>query len=213
MRFVAETKVLSAAWAQTHLPVVEAAFARFLQEISKSTFTHKCKSIDLAAYHEAFPNRDFFVEFDLRLLLGAKNLAMHIGEDSIHLRNLLLLACAANTVASSNMTRRADLRRRRPDQYQNRVVNVPELVSASLGQMLSDIRELPETMATMRLASENARRLPEEYDDSFDIAVTSPPYLNGTNYFRNTKLELWLLDMISSEGDLQRLAYRPCVLA
>jgi DNA modification methylase len=33
--------------------------------------------------------------------------------------------------------------------------------------------------------------------------ITSPPYLNGTNYFRNTKLELWFLRYLQFENDLR----------
>ena len=32
--------------------------------------------------------------------------------------------------------------------------------------------------------------------------ITSPPYLNGTNYFRNTKIELWFLRSLRSADDL-----------
>ena len=39
----------------------------------------------------------------------------------------------------------------------------------------------------------------------FDYVITSPPYLNGTNYIRNTKLELKLLDFINTEKDLPAL--------
>lgn len=38
--------------------------------------------------------------------------------------------------------------------------------------------------------------------DLVDAVITSPPYLNGTNYSRNTKLELKLLDCINNENDL-----------
>lgn len=33
--------------------------------------------------------------------------------------------------------------------------------------------------------------------------ITSPPYLNGTNYFRNTKVELWFLRYLQNENDLR----------
>ena len=36
------------------------------------------------------------------------------------------------------------------------------------------------------------------------MIITSPPYANGTNYFRNTKLELWILDFIEKETDLKQ---------
>ena len=39
-------------------------------------------------------------------------------------------------------------------------------------------------------------------DECVDVVVTSPPYLNGTNYFRNTKLEMRVLDIIESENEL-----------
>jgi hypothetical protein len=37
------------------------------------------------------------------------------------------------------------------------------------------------------------------------LVATSPPYLNGTNYSRNTKLELLALGYLSSEKDLAQL--------
>ena len=44
-----------------------------------------------------------------------------------------------------------------------------------------------------------------EYKNKFDLIITSPPYANGTNYFRNTKLELLLLEFINDENDLKDL--------
>ena len=37
-----------------------------------------------------------------------------------------------------------------------------------------------------------------------DTVVTSPPYVNGTNYFRNTKIELWFLRCLTQKSDLTR---------
>ena len=51
-------------------------------------------------------------------------------------------------------------------------------------------------------ASEDARDITLE--DIIDCVITSPPYLNGTNYIRNTKLELKLNDFIDSEKDLPK---------
>jgi hypothetical protein len=41
-------------------------------------------------------------------------------------------------------------------------------------------------------------------DLQFDLIITSPPYLNGTNYCRNTKLELLALGFISGEEGLSK---------
>lgn len=52
------------------------------------------------------------------------------------------------------------------------------------------------------------------YDSSIkgiiDLIITSPPYLNGTNYIRNTKLELWFLNYLKAKSDLAH--YRKLVV-
>ena len=41
-----------------------------------------------------------------------------------------------------------------------------------------------------------------------DAVLTSPPYLNGTNYFRNTKVELWFLRCLRTAEDLADFRFR-----
>ncbi len=202
MRFVAETKVNAAAWARHNRDTVDAIANRFLKDLQSPNRVRMAANVDLSPYNESFPDRDFFEEEHLRDLLASKKRAIQLTEGFPQVRALLLLACAANTVASSNMTRRADLRRRRSDEYKTRIVNVPWLVTETVQRMLADIADLPERMAPTSQASEDSRDIPHEFDLAFDLAITSPPYLNGTNYFRNTKLELWLLDFMSSEEEL-----------
>lgn len=201
MSFVAETKVTSAAWARKNLPVVRGRLSRFIGLLDDYELKQRGKRVDLTGFESTFPGRDFFVEEDLRDLLAAKALAEEIGGDG-HLRAIMLLACAANVVLSSNMTRRADLRRRRPDEYRTRVVNVARSIRESAQRMLSDIESLPESMAAMTLVTNDSRQLGAELAETFDIVVTSPPYLNGTNYIRNTKLELWFMGFLESEAQL-----------
>ena len=40
--------------------------------------------------------------------------------------------------------------------------------------------------------------------NKIDAVITSPPYLNGTNYFRNTKLELWFLRELTNNSNLRK---------
>jgi len=47
-----------------------------------------------------------------------------------------------------------------------------------------------------------------DYHEKIDFFITSPPYLNGTNYDRNTKLEMGFLDMIKTDSDLKGLRTR-----
>ena len=70
-----------------------------------------------------------------------------------------------------------------------------------LNSILLDIKEVGSDLKenTIQL-SDDARKINET--NLVDCVITSPPYLNGTNYIRNTKLELSVLDFIKSEADV-----------
>lgn len=201
MSFVSDTKTRSAIWCRQHLDETTKIAGRYLEALS-TELPRWAKKIDLSSYEAAFPGRDFFEEQHLRDLLGARELAYQEAAEYPEIRDVLLLACASNAVHASNMTRRADLRRRRSDEYKTRVVNVEAMIKAAVEKMVSDIRGLPEEVASCIKVSEDCRAVPKSFRESVDLAITSPPYLNGTNYFRNTKIELWLLGLIESEADL-----------
>ncbi|WP_334006664.1 hypothetical protein [Burkholderia cepacia] len=202
MRFVANAKVNGLRAAQLNPKEFRSAAQLFMQRVRSADFAKKAKLISLSDYELAFPSRDFFAEVDLQQLILCRDYASEYANSSPHVADLLKLAVAANVVKCSHMTRRADLRRRRADEYKNRVVDVAGFVTDSVARMLLDISEMPPVQAQAAFVSEDARFLPAELHGTFDCALTSPPYLNGTNYFRNTKLELWLLKFIQSEKDL-----------
>jgi DNA modification methylase len=54
------------------------------------------------------------------------------------------------------------------------------------------------------LVSENALSLDKIPSLNVDTVITSPPYVNGTNYFRNTKIELWFLRCLNDKNDLTK---------
>ncbi len=210
MVFVAETKVTSASWCQRNPELMEDAVTGYLTALYSKEFLEQAREMSLSDYHRAFPGRDFFEQQHLRELLTCRDVAFDVAGNEPHLLAILNLACAANVVGVSNMTRRADLRRRRPDEYKDRVVDVRSMVAASVRHMADDIFYLPEKMGSCKHVSEDCRdlRKTERWAEAFDFAVTSPPYLNGTNYFRNTKIELWFMGMIDGERDLGRLRAR-----
>ena len=51
----------------------------------------------------------------------------------------------------------------------------------------------------------NLSKKSEKFLGRANCFITSPPYLNGTNYDRNTKLEMSFLDLIEDEADLKEL--------
>lgn len=141
----------------------------------------------------------FFGESQLNELLTIKKLISQ--EDDVPVKCILTLALSAIVVKVSKMTRRGDLRYATEKEY--REESVLDCFIDKLDEMICDIQyhKAMVKCGTTKV-SDDARK--NDYVDAFDCVITSPPYLNGTNYIRNTKLELKLNDFILSEKDLPR---------
>jgi len=116
------------------------------------------------------------------------------------------LALASILVKVSRLKRAPDLKYKRDDEDSPEVFHT---FLEKLDQMQKDVAELKHhPTATTNVICDNISvplKLPPEYNNFFDIVITSPPYLNGTNYCRNTKLELWIFDYLLSNNDLTEL--------
>jgi adenine-specific DNA methylase len=190
MRFVAETKVNARFRAKQKKGMFADALMHARKYLVSDQLRRDAAEVSLAPYNEAFRGRDFFVEEHLRQLLAIRNFIQATRFGSKDVQALFLLAVASVVVHSSNRTRRADLRRRRKDEYIARVVDVPHFVLQKLNQMEQDILLSSNVYAPARFLNADARNFEEQYAERFTLILTSPPYLNGTNYIRNTKLEL-----------------------
>lgn len=121
----------------------------------------------------------------------------------LYITNVLKCAIASITVQESNMIRRADLRFKKNNEFKEIAEDVIQLFIHKVNTFLNDIEDFKDCIiSSTYLASENAKNISNDYIDTYDVIITSPPYVNGTNYFRNTKLELMLLDFVDSENDL-----------
>lgn len=139
----------------------------------------------------------FFEGKQLNELLTIKDLISR--EDDKSVKNILALALSSIVVKVSKMIRRGDLRYATEKEY--REENVLECFADKLNEIIFDIQHHKSIIkcGTIKV-SDDARD--NDYVNAFDCVITSPPYLNGTNYIRNTKLELKLNDFITSESDL-----------
>jgi DNA modification methylase len=153
----------------------------------------------------AFSGKDYFSEQTLGWISRLKGAIDDVDVRNPALRDVFRLALASVLIDVSNMTRRADLRRRRPNEVLREADDVPRLFQQACWSMIGDLVHLPSEMGTLQKLGEDARVLDESLRRQVDVCVTSPPYLNGTNYGRNTKLELWIFDFISSAQDLTEL--------
>jgi hypothetical protein len=120
-------------------------------------------------------------------------------------RELAKLACTTALIPCSNMIRRTDLRRR--------VAGDPPPMdwrSAVEGRLRMIAEDLVLDGANIQGSTQVIGTDIREVDGGFrtGLIVTSPPYLNGTNYVRNTKLELLALRLVREEGSLTEVRDR-----
>ena len=112
-------------------------------------------------------------------------------------------AIVVSLVPSSCMIRRTDLRRRIASDPPPKPFT--QALAATLRMVIEDLRpDRSQWQATATQLAEDVRSLAVPGDLKFDLVITSPPYLNGTNYCRNTKLELLALRLIADEAGLSK---------
>jgi hypothetical protein len=110
------------------------------------------------------------------------------------LDQLAQLAVTTSLISASNMVRRTDLRKRHAGD--SPPAPLEATVAAQLRIFHADVIEAAPRLTgrTVRVAADaRTLRAPRQ---PFTTIITSPPYLNGTNYCRNTKLELFALSLL-----------------
>ena len=155
-----------------------------------------------SAYSASFGDSMFFppAAFDTCLRLRAWLDRLH--REDPDAASAATVASVAALVPCSNMVRRGDLRFRTEAERKSIVGNLTIEVHHRLRSIAQDITGLQSVTDTPVFIADDAKRLGHVPSVNVDAILTSPPYLNGTNYFRNTKIELWFLRALSSTGDL-----------
>ncbi|CAI6330933.1 MULTISPECIES: hypothetical protein [Bacillus] len=119
-------------------------------------------------------------------------------------KNLAKVALSAIAIKISKMVKRGDLRYAKENEKKVEDADVLVYYFNKLDEIESDIIGYSQSIqASTHFIHPDARLANISKD--VDCVITSPPYLNGTNYIRNTKLELKLLEFIESEKDLPLL--------
>jgi 16S rRNA G966 N2-methylase RsmD len=119
------------------------------------------------------------------------------------LGDLVMMAVIPALVPASEMQRAGDLRCKRANEKKRALMPLLSMVSNNLAQIAGDIRQDLNGLGTEPcLIAEDARSLTEIPYLNVDTVVTSPPFVNGTNYFRNTKIELWFMRCLQGKQDL-----------
>ncbi len=163
------------------------------------------ESTDLVkAYNSAFKRSIYFEDDTFSLVLSARSLIDLLAEDNKILANSLEVAVMSILIKCSLLKRAGDVRYKSKKELEK---GIPDFVDSLKGQLMlmaKDCLACPKINKESYLVANNAKDLINIDDIKADGVITSPPYLNGTNYFRNTKLELWFTRNITSDKCLTR---------
>ncbi len=165
-------------------------------------FLQKIENYNFQLCLEA-PTWDGFEKyFDAEVLAQLQDLKQKVedipNEDT---KSIALVLLASVTVKASKMTRQGDLRFAKANEKKAEDKDILSNFIYKLRLAIDDIEndDCPPLVETIRLADDSRDT---EIENQIDCVITSPPYLNGTNYIRNTKLELKLTGHVLSEKDL-----------
>jgi len=201
MKFIIDTKIIAIKNYEKSIKSKTNIILEFLDNLK----TENIKRYQLNRNSQYLLDKGFFNENILYELNYIKNeiLSSNFNYD---IKNVLLLNLASILVKQSNMIRRADLRYKKGNEYKEIEDNTIKLFKIKTYESLKDLDNLRyKKISDVEFISDNAKNIPEKYNKKIDLIITSPPYVNGTNYFRNTKLELLFLDLIKDETHLRIL--------
>lgn len=156
-------------------------------------------------YQKTFGNSQFFEKDVYRQVLKLRTWADEIALENPLVADLGTIAVLSALVPASRMKRAGDLRYKTAKEMQQPTPSLLEEISHNLFQMSRDIHtDVNGLRAESLLLAENVHSLAHIPYTEIDAVITSPPYVNGTNYFRNTKIELWFLRCLTEKSDLSR---------
>ena len=155
-------------------------------------------------YIQTFGDSLFFEAPVYDQVLRAKSWIDEVGLENPILADLITVATLSALVPASRMKRAGDLRYKTATELERQTVPLVESIRQNINQIVHDIRDDVDGLKTEPLLiCENARSLDSISPLDIDAVITSPPYVNGTNYFRNTKIELWFLRCLKEKRDLR----------
>ena len=129
--------------------------------------------------------------------------------DAIKLQDELMadamtVAVLASLVPVSLLKKAGDVRFKTKKELEKENLEINEFLPVKLTEMADDIIKMDYALLSVpEFVSANAKNIDLVNDLEINAVITSPPYLNGTNYFRNSKLELWFQRHIQFKNDLR----------
>ena len=158
------------------------------------------------AYIKLFGESKYFSDDTFSLILKLRTYI-----DFLYLENkeliadLLTVAVCSSLLSVSYLKKNGDVRFRTKEEIlKGEMKQLEEVLPTKINEIVEDLLCFDFTMnTTPEFILSNSKKTDCLHDLQIGAIITSPPYLNGTNYFRNTKIELWFLRYLQNENDLR----------
>lgn len=198
MRLVIEAKTNAVRLAYPMRDALQDYFRRLHDHAAAHPVSHSEAKATLA---EVFSGRAYFTEGRLAEILAIRSAVAAVETPNSAFIELARLALGSIAVGSSELRRAGDLRYRTAKERLNHDYSPLRAFDQQCDMIARDLQHLAPPTGEVRMLQPSALD-PLPAGDFADLVITSPPYLNGTNYIRNAKLELWLTGFMSSEKEL-----------
>jgi len=201
LQFLVKTKITVSTIVENKRQQVITNLKRIQSDLSKLIKESEPDEQLAKTYLETFNKSRFFDEDTFGLILKARTLVDQLSYTHQLTADLLLVSILNSLIPSSFLERAGDLRFKTKKELKKQTQLV-EQIHINLANIIDDISNLEPLPVTPTLITENSKLIGSVPNLQIDAVITSPPYLNGTNYFRNTKVELWFLRSIKNQNDL-----------
>lgn len=210
MRLVVEAKMAFGSAATIRRKKIASrlqSIAENLPDLVKAARPDKALQDD---YKANFEGSQFFNDVGMAAVLSLRTVNDDVAKEDELIGNLFTIAVMAKLVICSMLKRSGDVRYKTEKELQKGIPDLVGEVSNHLLLISGDCLAADNLTASVGLITANARDLVKTESFDADGVITSPPYLNGTNYFRNTKLELWYGRFLSNGTTLR--SYRDAAI-
>lgn len=154
------------------------------------------------SYINTFGKSKFFDDEIFSFILKTKSYLNKLNKSDQSISDLVSVATLGGLIKVSLLKRQGDLRFKTKEELdKSNKVDYFETLQKNLQNIINDLKVIKNTSEPIFL-TDDARKIANINRIGIDAVITSPPYLNGTNYFRNTKIELWFLGYLKSSKDL-----------
>ncbi len=156
------------------------------------------------SYKTIFSDSKYFPDNNLSQILKFRSYLDIVKLENELLSEVLTVAILSCLLPVSYLKKAGDVRFKTPKDIAKGIKTLKDILPQKISEIAEDVNNLEYSLSNNHeQILSNAKNIGRVNDLKIGAIITSPPYLNGTNYFRNTKVELWFLRYLQFENDLR----------